>query len=82
MKMDVKAMGLSLGILWGGSVMIMGLIAIGAPNYAGDFVAALASKYPGYAPTVIGSLKGFLCGFIDAGIGGLILAWLYNKFSK
>ena len=82
MKLDVKAMGLSLGILWGGSLMVMGLVAIVAPGYADNFVMAIASKYPGYAPTVIGSLIGFVCGFIDAGIGGIILAWLYNKFSK
>ena len=81
-KLDVKAFGLALGILWGASVLIMGIIAMGAPDYCGNFVAAMGTKYIGYKATILGSIIGGVWGFIDAGIGGLILAWLYNKLSK
>jgi len=42
----------------------------------------MASVYLGYTPTVLGSIIGGIWGFVDAGIGGLLLAWLYNKFLK
>ena len=81
-KLDIKAFGLAAGILWGASLIIMGIIAMGAPGYCGDFVAAVGSKYVGYNATILGSIIGGIWGFIDAGIAGLILAWLYNKFAK
>jgi len=82
MKLDVKALALSLGILWGASLIIMGIIAMIAPDYADNFVEAIGSKYPGYAPTIPGSIIGGVCGFFDMGIFGLILGLLYNKLAK
>lgn len=81
-KLNVKALGLALGIIWGVSLFVMGVVAMLAPNYAADFVRAIGSKYIGYAPTIVGSVIGAVWGFIDAGIGGLLIAWLYNKFAK
>ncbi len=37
--------------------------------------------YRGYEISPIGSVIGFIWAFIDGYIGGLILAWLYNKLS-
>lgn len=82
MKLNVKAFGLACGILWGASLIVMGIIAMIAPDYMGNFVRAVGSKYIGYNTTAFGILIGGVWGFIDAGIGGLILAWLYNKLSK
>lgn len=81
-KLDVKAFGLALGILWAASLFIMGIIARQVPGYAADFVAAVGSKYIGYAPCVKGSIIGALWGFVDACIAGLVLAWLYNLLSR
>lgn len=82
MKLNVKAFGLAMGILWGGSLVVMGILAMVIPDYCADFVAAVGSKYIGYTVTIPGLLLGGLWGFVDAGIGGLILAWLYNKFAR
>ncbi len=80
-KLDVKAMGLSLGITWGICVLSMGLADM-TSGWGGTFVRALGTFYIGYKPTIIGSIIGGIWGFIDMGIGGIVIAWLYNKFAK
>lgn len=79
-KLSPMALGLSLGVMWGLSVLIMGLVAFyfmfGTP-----FVTAMGVVYIGYEPSIVGSLIGGAIGFVDAFIGGVIIAWLYNCFS-
>lgn len=80
-KLDVKAFGLTLGIIWGVSVFIMGLLAKFF-GYGAGLIAGLSTVYIGTEATLVGSLIGAGWAFLDAGIGGLIIAWLYNKLSK
>ena len=80
-KLSPKAFGLASGILWGGCVMVMGLLAL-VSSWAQPFVEVLAVMYLGYKATILGILIGTLLGFADAFIGGLIFAWLYNKLAK
>lgn len=80
-KLDVKALGLTLAIVWGASMLIMGLVAMGT-NYGVVFVNVLSTMYLGYRPTIAGSIIGAIWGFVDAGIAGVIIAWLYNKLAK
>ena len=82
MKLDVKAFGLSLGILWAFALVLMGIMAMVVPSYAGDMVHALGTKYLGYEATPIGIVVGAVWGFFDMGIFGALIAWLYNKLSK
>jgi hypothetical protein len=79
-KLNVKALALSLGIVWGAAVFVMGLINIFC-DYGASFVNFLSLVYINYEPTILGSNIGGIWGFVDAGIGGAILAWLYNKLS-
>ena len=80
-KLNVKAFGLSLGIVWGAGVLIMGITAMFF-GYSAPFVASLSTFYLGYKATVLGSIIGAVWGFVDAGIGGVVIAWLYNKLQK
>jgi len=80
-KLDVKALGLTLGIVWGAALLIMGIAAMFF-NYGGGFVKALGSLYCGYQATIPGSLIGAIWGFVDAAICGVVIAWLYNKLAK
>lgn len=80
-KLNVKALGLSLGITWGVSVAIMGLICMFF-GWGCSFVSSIGKFYYGYQPTFLGCILGGIWGFFDMGIGGVIIAWLYNKFSK
>ena len=74
-------LGLSLGVLWGVSVLVVGLIATYF-SYGRPFVEALGVMYLGYQPSVWGSILGGVFGFIDAFLGGLVIAWLYNCFNR
>jgi len=80
-KMNVKALGLSLGIIWGLCAFLLGILSM-AFNWGTKFVELFSSMYIGYDSTISGSLIGAAWGFVDAGIGGVLIAWLYNKFAK
>ena len=80
-KLDVKAFGLACGIIWGIGVFLLGIGGL-LFGYGAKCGEALASVYIGYTPTLLGSAIGGIWAFVDAGIGGLIIAWLYNKLAK
>lgn len=79
MKLDGKALGFTLGILWGVSVLLAtwGAIVLGGGNH----LQLLNRVYLGYSISPLGSILGLVYGFIDGFIGGWVLAFLYNKFA-
>lgn len=79
LKLKPLALGLSMGILWGVYVLLMGLVAA-FYAYGKPFVAAVGGLYIGYEPTIVGSIIGGAIGFVDAFISGFLIAWLYNLF--
>jgi hypothetical protein len=80
-KLDVKAFALAIGIVWAFGAFLLGIAAM-LFNWGAAWVELLSSCYIGYKATFIGSIIGALWAFFDAGIGALIVAWLYNKFVK
>ncbi len=80
MRLDIKALALAMGILWGAGVLIMALANLIWPVYGKVFLDGLASVYPGYhaGRNVTDVLVGTGYAFVDGGIGGGVLAWLYN----
>jgi len=80
-KLGAKALGLSCGIIWAVSVSFMGLMAPSCP-WAMHFVYIVKPFYIGYDGGIVGSLIGAFWGFVDGGIGGFLIAWLYNKLAK
>ena len=80
MHLNVKAMALAFGLLWGAAVLLVGLANMIWPGYGQAFLDLCASIYPGYSPgSGIGSvIVGALYGLVDGIIGGAVLAWLYN----
>lgn len=81
MKLDAKAFGLACGLLWAFGVVTLGLLSITA-DYGTGFVSALGSVYLGYDASTAGIVIGAIWGFLDGGIGGWLLALLYNKLAK
>ncbi len=79
-KIRPVALGLAFGVTWGVSVFLMGIIAY-LYAYGKPFVEAMSALYIGYEPSIAGSVIGGVIGFIDAFIGGAVIAWLYNKFA-
>lgn len=79
-KLNPWGLALSLGIWWAIAVFVMGLIAMGG-HYGVGFVQGLGDVYIGYHASFWGSVLGAIWGFVDAFIGGLLVAWLYNVFT-
>ena len=77
--LDVKAFGIMLGCIWAVAVWALGLVAM-TTNYGAKIVQLFATVYIGYKPTLAGSFIGAFWGFIDGGITGVLIAWLYNRF--
>ncbi len=81
MKLNVKAMGMAVGVLWGCAVLVIGLANLIWPGYAVELLDDLSSIYPGYEVGGFGSvIVGTLYALVDGWIAGAILAWLYNRF--
>ncbi len=84
MKLNLKALTLTAGLLWGGAILFVSLLNLMSPDYGRAFLETVASVYPGYEPfggvesVVIGSL----IGFVDGAIAGAIFGWLYNLLSR
>ena len=81
MKINVKAFALACGITWGVAMLFLGIINIFC-DWGSGIEEVMSTLYIGYSATVPGSIIGGIWGFIDAGIGGLLIAWLYNKLAK
>lgn len=79
-QLRVCCFGLALGIVWGLGMFLLGLAAW-LFNWGNAMVVLMSSLYLGYDATFVGSLLGGLWGFVDALIGGVIFAWLYNVMS-
>ena len=73
------AMGLAFGILWAVAVLIVGLLAT-FNGYGTELINLLSTVYLGLGLSVTGVVIGAIWAFVDAFIGGYLLAWLYNKF--
>jgi hypothetical protein len=80
MKLNLKALTVSMAILWAGVVFMVGLANLIWPTYARAFLQMLASIYPGYhaAGTFGDMVAGSLYALVDAAIVGLVFGWLYN----
>ncbi len=80
MKLNIKAFGLAGGVFCAVGIFICAFLAPlwGMP----EIVVWIAKGYKGYSSDLVGALIGAIWGFVDAGIGCVIFAWLYNKFSQ
>ena len=83
MKLSIKSIALSAAILWGGSVLLVGLANLAAPDYGRAFLELCASIYPGYHAdrTFLAVLVGTLYALVDGGVGGALFAWIHNQFA-
>lgn len=80
MRLSPIALAVTLAILWGGSILLVGLISLGAPSFGAAYLGTMSSFHPGFqaSHTVLDVLVGTLAGIVDGAIAGFLLAWLYN----
>ena len=79
MRLSVRGLALAIGVTWGVGVFCLGLASMAGWGVA--LVDALGAIYIGFRATILGSLIGALWAFVDGGLGGVLLAWLYNRFA-
>lgn len=79
MRVNAKALALSMGIMWGGTIgfVTAWIVVAGSP---GETLGKLSVIYIGYDVSWTGALIGGAYAFTDGLIGGFLLAWLYNSF--
>jgi len=84
MKLDIKALALTVGLFWGAAVLIVAVANLIWPGYGRAFLDLSASIYPGYRPGAgVGSvITGTLYALVDGAICGALLAWLYNLLAR
>ena len=80
LKLSLKATAIAAGLLWGGAILLVGLINLADPSYGMNFIQMTSSVYPWFhASRTIGNvIIGTIDGLIDGAIAGLIFALLYN----
>ncbi len=81
MKLDVKALALSCGLIVGLGLFLVTwwvILLDGASNE----ITWVGHVYRGYNISPVGSVIGLAWGLVDGAIGGAILALLYNKLRK
>jgi hypothetical protein len=76
-----KIGGLALGFFWGTTLFLWTLISV-MTGYSKEILTLIASVYPGYTLSLMGSLIGLAYGFLDGFISGFILAWIYGKLAE
>jgi hypothetical protein len=84
MILSTKALALACATLWGGCLLLVGIVNAVFPSYGGEFLRLMNSVYPGYqpTPTPTGVIVGGIWGFLDGGVAGFLAAWLYNLFLR
>jgi hypothetical protein len=84
MKLNVTALSLAAGLIWGGAILLVGIINLIWSGYGKAFLDLAASIYPGFHPgSGLGSvILGTLYGLLDGAIGGALIGWFYNLFTK
>ncbi len=82
MQLSAKALAIVSAILWGASILLVGLINLAAPAYGIDFLHGLSSVYPGFhaSRTTLDVLVGTGYGVVDGAVGGYVFALVYNFF--
>ena len=82
MKISAIALALTLGLLWGLAMAIVGIANSLNPAYGGALIEALGSVYPGYegSGTAGDVAVGIMYGVIDGTLAGWVIASVYNFF--
>ncbi|HXZ31032.1 MAG TPA: bacteriophage holin [Terriglobales bacterium] len=83
MRLNTKALAIACGILWGAVMFYVSLANLIWGSYGQQCLQVMSSVYPGYHATrnVAQVIVGTLYGVVDGFFGGLIFAWLYNRFT-
>ena len=84
MRLNVIALSITSGLLWGAAILIVASAHSIWPSYGGAFLEFASSVYSGYdpGPGIDSIIIGTLYGLVDGAIAGAIFGWLYNFLAR
>ena len=84
LRLSLWATAIAAGLVWGGAILLVGLINLADPSYGMSFIQMTSSVYPWFhASHSVGNvIIGTVDGLIDGAIAGLIFALLYNAVTS
>ncbi len=82
MKLEIKRVAIAGGIMWALCLFVTTLVSVFVGGFAKAFLDGIASIYPGYSISIVGSFIGLIYGFLDVFIGVYIFAWIYKMVRK
>jgi hypothetical protein len=84
MRLSVKALAITSGLVWGGAMLTCGLVNLAARPYGRRFLELMSSVYPGFhnSRTLGDVLVGAGYGFVDGAVAGSVIAAVYNQFAN
>lgn len=77
MKLSVRTLALTSGIIWGLGLFCLTWWIIFFDGATGE-ATIIGKVYRGYTISPLGSFVGLAWGFVDGLIGGAVFAWVYN----
>jgi hypothetical protein len=80
MNLRKRALGLSLGIVWGLAVFVLTILA--TMRGMGRTLSILGGYYIGFSVSYPGALVGLIWGFVHGFVAGVLIAWFYDLFYK
>ena len=83
MRLSIKGAAIAAGLLWGGAILVLGLINLAKPSYGLSFLQTISSAYPWFhASRTFGDVViGTIDGLADGAVAGFLFGWLYNFFA-
>ena len=79
--MKVMRVAVAGGIVWGATIFLTTLLNLYL-GYGTVFLNWVASIYPGYSISLVGSVIGLVYGFLDVFVGVYIITWVYKQVGK
>ena len=79
MKINIKALALSIGIVWGLAVFLFTVVVL-IRDFG--FLSGFDGVFLGYSVSWIGAFVGLIYGFVVGYLGGALIGFFYNKFEK
>jgi hypothetical protein len=80
MNLRKRALGLSLGVVWGLAVFVWTILA--TMRGMGKTLSLFNAYYLGFSVSYLGALIGLVWGFVYGFIAGILIAWFYDLFCR
>jgi hypothetical protein len=81
MRLNVRALALASGLIWGLGLFFLTWWIIVFDGVTGE-PTLIGHVYRGFTISPLGSVIGLVWAFVDGTIGGAVFAWVYNMIAR